>query len=220
MFEGQERFYISQDWITIIFMVVLVLITLAKYLYNDRFNKLFTLYYSDKYYTDFSISKPLIFNFFHGLLLLVFIFNISLLIFYLLRSYHLMDTDYDFLFYLKVLFVSVVFVFLRYIIGVFLGVIFEKNEEQNYLTFLKINNLGLLSLYLFPLLLIINYAPYSKQRFLATFVVFVLLVFASVRSVNILKNDRLNFNTFFYLFLYLCTLEITPFIVSYKLLVK
>ncbi len=220
MFEGQERFYISQDWITIIFMVVLVLITLAKYLYNDRFNKLFTLYYSDKYYTDFSISKPLIFNFFHGLLLLIFIFNISLLIFYLLRSYHLMDTDYDFLFYLKVLFVSVVFVFLRYIIGVFLGVIFEKSEEQNYLTFLKINNLGLLSLYLFPLLLIINYAPYSKQRFLATFVVFVLLVFASVRSVNILKNDRLNFNTFFYLFLYLCTLEITPFIVSYKLLVK
>jgi hypothetical protein len=131
-----------------------------------------------------------------------------------------MDTDYDFLLYLKVIFVSVVFVFLRYIIGVFLGVIFEKSEEQNYLTFLKINNLGLLSLYLFPLLLIINYAPYSKQRFLATSVVFVLLVFASVRSVNILKNDRLNFNTFFYLFLYLCTLEITPFIVSYKLLVK
>ena len=220
MFEGQERFFISQDWITIIFLVVLVLITMAKYLYNERFTKLFSLFYSDKYYTDYSISKPLIFNLFHTLLLLAFIFNISLLIFYLLRSYQLIDTSYNFLFYLNVLLVTVIFIILRYIIGVFLGLVFEKSEEQNYLTFLKVNNLGLMSIYLYPLLLIVNYSPYSTQKFLVTFIAFILLIFASVRSVNVLKNDRLNFNTIFYLFLYLCTLEITPFIVSYKLLVK
>jgi len=220
MFEGQERFIVSHDWITIIFLVVLILISLAKYLYSERFDKLFTLYYSDKYYTDYSNSRPLIFNFFHGLLLFVFIFNISLLIFYLLRSYNLMETDYNFLFYLKVLLVTILFVILRYIIGVFLGVIFEKTDQQNYLTFLKINNLGLMAIYLFPLLLIINYSPYSKQKFLVTLIALVLLVFATIRSVNVLRNDRLNFNTYFYLFLYLCTLEITPFIVSYKLLVK
>ncbi|RUA12138.1 MAG: hypothetical protein DSY82_02045 [Flavobacteriia bacterium] len=220
MFEGQERFIVSHDWITIIFLMVLILLSLAKYLYSERFDKLFTLYYSDKYYTDYSNSRPLIFNFFHGLLLFVFIFNISLLIFYLLRSYNLMETDYNFLFYLKVLLVTILFVILRYIIGVFLGVIFEKTDQQNYLTFLKINNLGLMAIYLFPLLLIINYSPYSKQKFLLTLIALVLLVFAIIRSINVLKNDRLNFNTYFYLFLYLCTLEITPFIVSYKLLVK
>ena len=131
-----------------------------------------------------------------------------------------METDYNFLFYLKVLLVTILFVILRYIIGVFLGVIFEKTDQQNYLTFLKINNLGLMAIYLFPLLLIINYSPYSKQKFLVTLIALILLVFASIRSVNVLRNDRLNFNTYFYLFLYLCTLEITPFIVSYKLLVK
>ncbi len=220
MFEGQERFIVSHDWITIIFLVVLILISLAKYLYNERFDKLFSLYYSDKYYTEYSNSKPLIFNFFHGLLLLVIIFNISLLVFYLLRSYNLMETTYDFLFYLKVLLVTVLFILLRYITGVFLGAVFEKTEQQNHLTFLKINNLGLMTIYLFPLLLIINYSPYSLQKFLVTFVALILLIFASIRLINILRNDRLNFNTYFYLFLYLCTLEITPFIVSYKLLVK
>jgi len=220
MFEGKERFIISQDWITIIFLVVLILITLAKYLYNERFNKLFTLYYSDKYYTDYSNSKPLIFNFFHGLLLLVFIFNISLLIFFLFRSYNLIETDYNFLFFLNLLMASVLFVILRYFIGVFLGIIFEKTEQQTYLTFLKINNLALIAIYLFPLLLIINYSPYSTQKFLVTSIALLLLFIAIIRSINVLRNDRLNFNTYFYLFLYLCTLEITPFIVSYKLLVK
>ncbi len=220
MFEAQYRFFASQDWITIIFMIVLIFLAIAKYRYNERFNKLFSLFYSDKYYTDYSISRPLNFNFFHGLLLSVFFFNISLLIFYLLRSYQLIDTNFDFNFYLKVLFMSIAFVFVRYFTGVILGLIFEKTNQQNYLTYLKINNIGLLTIYLFPLLLIINYAPRSTQKIIVSIVTIIFVVVAIIRSINILRNDRLNFNTFFYLFLYLCTLEITPFIVSYKLLVK
>jgi uncharacterized membrane protein YeaQ/YmgE (transglycosylase-associated protein family) len=131
-----------------------------------------------------------------------------------------METDYDFFFYLKVLLVTIMFIVLRYFAGVFLGMIFEKYEQQGYLTFLKINNLGLLSIYLFPLLLIVNYSPYSLQKLLVSLVAAVLVIFAFVRSLNLLRNDRLNFNTVFYLFLYLCTLEIAPFIVSYKMLVK
>ena len=103
MFEGLERLTFSKDWITIILLVILILITLVKNNFNVRFTKLFSLLYSDKYYTDYLKTNPLLFNKFHFLFFFVIIFNISLIIFNSFIAFKPSENDYDFIFFLQII---------------------------------------------------------------------------------------------------------------------
>ena len=76
MFEGLERITSTSDWVTIFFLVVLTLISILQFNFNERFSKLFSLIYSDKYYTDFIKTRPLNFNIFHLIFFFVVLFNI------------------------------------------------------------------------------------------------------------------------------------------------
>jgi len=54
---------------------------------------------------------------------------------------------------------------------------------------------------------------------LITFTVTATLAVALFRYFVVIKNEKLGFNNLFYLFLYLCALELSPLIVVYKLFV-
>jgi len=47
-------------------LLTLTIITVLKYQFSDRFTKLFSLTYSDKYYTDYVKTNPLILNITHN----------------------------------------------------------------------------------------------------------------------------------------------------------
>ncbi len=219
MFEGQERLLITNDWITVILMIVLLLIAVVKYNFNERFSKLFTLLYSEKYYTDYSKTKPLIFNPFNVFFFFISIFSISLFIYFYFDTFEIQKINPNLIFFFKIFIAVILYVLIRFIIGVFLSIIFESLENQNYFTFLKISNLSLFSIYLFVLLIIINYTPLSYHKYLfiiGGILLFILVVF---QYSSMLKNSKINFNNLFYFILYLCALEIAPFIVVYKLFV-
>lgn len=219
MFEGQERFLISNDWITLIFMINLLLIGIVKFAFNERFTKLFSLLYSEKYYSDYSKTNPLIFNPFNTIFFIVSIFNISLLIYFYFDIFKSQNIDYNLFFFLRIFLGVIFYILVRFIIGFLLGIIFDKQDEQKYLTFLKISNISLFSIYLFSLLIIINYTALSHHRFIFIAGAFLLFIFIISRYFSMLKNSKINFHSLFYLFLYLCALEITPFIVVYKLFI-
>ena len=219
MFEGIERIISSKDWITVIFLLVLTIIAFLKYNFSERFIKLFSISYSDKYYTDYVKTNPLILNKFHLLFFIVIFFNISMLIFFtfqVVKPSFFNDSFYSFT---QIFIAVVLFVFLRYIIGSLLGEVFDVYDQQKQFTFLKLSNLSLLSVLLFPLLLFLNYSigPYHKTMIVIGF--FIVVILFLIHYYNLLKNDKLNFNNLFYLFLYLCALEIAPFIVIYKMFV-
>jgi len=76
MFEGIEKISVTSDWITLIFMTVLILIAILQFNFTERFSKLFSLVYSEKYYTDYIKTRPLIFNWFHVIFFFIIIFQI------------------------------------------------------------------------------------------------------------------------------------------------
>jgi hypothetical protein len=143
-----------------------------------------------------------------------------MLIYYTFETFKLREFTYDLSFYSKIVLSVVIYIIMRYLIGIFLGGVFENQEAQKYFTFLKINNLGMVSIYLFPALVLIGYTSLSLRTFLTSIVVILTFVFIIQRYFSILKNDKIKFDKLFYLILYLCTLEITPFIVAYKLIVS
>ncbi len=219
MFEGLERSLFSKDWITLIILVVLILITFSKYYYNERFTKLFSLLYSEKYYTDFLKTKPFLFSLFHFFLFLVLLLNLSLLVYFSFETFKPDKYTIEFSFFIQIVLVVFLYFLARYIIGYLLGIIFDVFEHQRHFTFLKISNLSLISILYFPLLILISYSTIALRKFLISFSLIMVLVLLFSRYYVMLKNERLNFNKFFYLILYLCALEIAPFIVIYKMFV-
>jgi hypothetical protein len=219
MFEGLDRISNSGDWTTLVFMLVLILITIVNYSHGERFTKLFSLLYSEKYYTDYIKTNPLLFNNFHFFFFFVIIFNISLFLFFIFNAYKLVNVDYNFSFYLILLLSVFLYISLRYLLGMLLGFIFDVYYDQKYFTFLKISNLCLLSVLLFPLLILINYTVGNIHMILVTLGIVIVVILFIIRYYIIVKNEKLNFNNLFYLFLYLCALELSPFIVIYKLFV-
>ena len=216
MFEGIERATLTSDWITLFFLMVLILIAILQFNFTERFSKLFSLVYSEKYYTDFIKTRPLIFNWFHVLFFFIIIFNISLWVYFTLNAFQpekVGDHLYD---YLQIVTLIVSYVIIRYFTGVVLAFIFELEDGQRYFTFLKISNLALISILIFPLLILTGYSVGIFHKFLITFTVAVSVGITLFRYFVMIKNEKLNFNNLFYLFLYLCALELAPFIVIYK----
>jgi len=219
MFEGIEKVSLTSDWVTLLFMGVLVLIAILQYNFTERFSKLFSLVYSEKYYTDYIKTRPLIFNRFHIIFFFIILFNISLCIYFALNAFNTPQNDGQFYFYFQILVMALGYFILRNLMGFILAHIFELEEDQKYFTFLKISNLALVSVLIFPLLILTNYSVGFFHKFLITFSLIASLAIALFRYFVLIKNEKLSFNNLFYLFLYLCALELAPFIVVYKLFV-
>ena len=220
MFEGIEKISATSNWITLVFLAVLILIAVLQFNFTERFSKLFSLVYSEKYYTDYIKTRPLIFNWFHVIFFLIILFNISLSIYFALNAISSPEIDSQFYFYFQIFSLTLVYFILRYFIGFLLGNLFELEEGQNYFTFLKMSNLALISVMIFPLLILTNYSVGYFHKFLITFGIVASLAIALFRYFVLIKNEKLSFNNLFYLFLYLCALELAPFIVIYKLFVE
>ena len=219
MFEGLERVSAAGDWVTIFLVAELLMLSILQYNFKERFYKLFSLIYSEKYYTDFIKTRPLIFNWFHVLFFFIININISLLLFFVLQAFDPGLADYDLRFFLRILILSAAYFSIRYILGSFLGNLFNLSERHSYFTFLKISNLSLIVVLILPLLILSCYSVGIFHKFWITLTLVASVALALFRYFVLIKNEKLDFNNLFYLFLYLCALELAPFIVIYKLFV-
>lgn len=220
MFDGQERIVFSPDWLTIVFLVILLLIAIIKNNFSEQLSALFSLLYSDKYYSDFGKVKPLIWNNFNILFFLIFILVSAVMIYYSLNAYVNDSFLFDLGYFLKILAGVLIYLVLRYTFEVILSSLFEIFEEYKFFSFVKLSNLFLISVYLLPVLLFITYVNSSQYViFIGAALIFLALVIL-FRYIKALQYDRINFSNIFYLFLYLCALEIAPIILIYKLIVS
>lgn len=219
MFEGLERMTSTSDWVTLFFLLVLVLIAVLQFNFTERFNKLFSLGFSEKYYTDYLKTRPLIFSSFHFIFFFIIIINLSLIIFFAFNAFSPGSIDNQFYFFFQILLATIIYFLIRYFIGFLIGYILNVEDGQTYFTFLKISNLALLSILIFPLLVLSNYSVGLFHKFLITFSIVSSLLASLFLYFVVVKNEKLSFNNLFYLFLYLCALELAPFIVVYKLFV-
>ena len=220
MFDGQERIVFSPDWLTIVFLVILLLIAVIKNNFSEQLSSLFSLLYSDKYYSDFGKVKPLIWNNFNILFFLIFILVSAVMIYYSLNAYVNDSFRFDLGYFLKILAGVLIYLVLRYTFEVILSSLFEIFEEYKFFSFVKLSNLFLISVYLLPVLLFITYVNSSQYViFIGAALIFLALVIL-FKYIKALQYDRINFSNIFYLFLYLCALEIAPIILIYKLIVS
>lgn len=213
-------FSIKNDWTTYIFIIILTLLAVAKWIYKEQLISLLTIFFSKDYFLKYGKNNQLIFNGFNTILFVIQGFVISLLIVCYQSLYNIEILDLNGLqLFSSIFFITIIFFGLRYIIGKVLASIFELTKEHEYLTFSKISYLYSIIVIILPFIFLSFYTKiYNFLLFQLTIVIFSILLI--IRYINILINNKnLIFSRLFYFILYLCALEIAPILLIYKILV-
>ena len=202
----------TSDWITIILLSSLVLPVLAKSLFHGRFLSFIILPFNNKYIFMYS-KKEKLFNWFHIFLTLFQIINFTLFIF--LSADVFIDTNDDaFPFLYPVLLLGILaFTALKIAIQLGNGLIFGSGKVISALIFKKLSYLNYSGFIMFLANLLLAY-PNTDSRLVVFVSIFLILLINIIGWVTLLRNhQKFIANYFFYFILYLCALEISPFII-------
>ena len=203
------------DILTLTFIGCLIIVALSKSLFTKRFNEFILLLFNSRH-TNQYIKEQRFFDLFEGLLFLNFIINLGLLLhIYLSNQASNAIPQMDVFKYalliglfliLKVLFERLLSSVLD-IEPIIDKYIFEKTSFQNFI--------GLL---LLPLNALLIYSLPPNPVILIT----LLAILLSIQLFGLFLFIKNNLNVFrkslFYFILYLCTLEIAPYVVLYKII--
>jgi len=209
----------TKNWVTLTCLLIMVILVLVSLKNKERFTIFLTLFFSKKYFNIYRKYTKLNYNFFTIALFISQILTFSLLLFLLNKEINAINS-YSLTSFISILSLVFFFIVVRYILGKLLGIVFDIEDLQNTITYLKINYLNFIGVLTFPLLLIGLYSRLINSYFIyitASIAIVLLLLFY---IYMVIFTRKVIFKNIFYFILYLCTLEITPLVIIIKLITK
>ncbi len=203
------------DWITLLILSSLVFIIIAKKAYYHRFLNFIILPFNNKYIFMYN-KKEKLFNWFHILLTLFQIINTSIFIFLSWKIFakpQEVTTASTSNLFLLILGGIILFQLLKLFLQLFNGFIFDANKIISALVFKKTSYLNYSAILMFFANVTLCYVLIgSKSVVYVTFAL--ILLINGIGWATLLRNHQ-NFiaSNFFYFILYLCTLEIAPWLI-------
>lgn len=217
MNESVYRTAISNDWLTLLFVACLGLVVCAKLLFETRFSYFKSLFASDKYLLIYGKEKRLVFNWFNMLLFATQIISYTLIIYLAFDSFLPAFANTKFLF-LKVFSFLLLGISFKYFLEKIIASTFEIDQLIEQYNFQKLSYRNLISLYLLPLTVIVIFANFDTTVILYVVIVLFLLVNLIVSLIIFRNYQKTIIDNLFYFILYLCALEIAPYLIVYKVM--
>lgn len=207
------RVAISNNWLTIIFIIALVLLVGLKLLNQQKLFGYVRAFFQKGFIEKKAEERVSFFNNFN---IILYLFSILMhAAFFALTAQELLGIEIDFYVYLKVLsFIAAYTILFMVLDGIF-GSLFEIQNELVYFTAAKSGYFYNTALMLFPFLIITVYSFLSIHLLLVVFIV----LFTLSIVLTVINNKKLIINKLFYFILYLCALEIAPLLIIYKITV-
>lgn len=214
-----ERYSTANDLMTLVILLVLILLVIARSLYPYRFEDFMALFSSGKYMIIKSREHKALFGF-NVLMLIVHLLIASIFIFVVYRTFIDPDPQETNVLFLRIFTAYSFLVLLKSTVEKMIANIFDLDESiENYL-FQKHSYRNFISLGLFVVSIFLVYSGnpgkwvfYITGAFLAAF-----WIFSYVRIIR--KNQGFITLNLFYFILYLCAIEIAPYIILYKLIIS
>ena len=212
-----ERHTEALDWITLFLSGCIVLYTLAKYLYPRRFQEYIYLPLSNKYFLvqgkSDEIQHP-----FNILLFIAQVITMSLFIFLILRTLSPeMPKNNPWLF-LQICTGYTVFILVKFYVEKIIGSLFNMDTLINKYLYQKLSYRNLIAVLVFMGNLIFYYIITPSETGLLVFTLVLLALNGIALFYSYKTNGKLIMSNFFYFILYLCALEISPYIILYKVI--
>ena len=206
-----NRIIESLDWVTLIMVGCILIIAILKVIYPKRFNDFIRLPVSNNYFLAKGKSEELRHPF-SILLFIIQLISISLFI----NLFFLEKGKANVLLFLQILFVVFVFIIVKTSIEKMIGAIFSIEKLIDHYIYEKLSYRNFLSLLLIITNLIFYFSIKPDLNTLLILTGILFLVNMLILSYSYKNYRSLIFSNLFYFLLYICALEISPYLLLYK----
>jgi len=214
--QATDRIYEYQDWITIIFLICFVLLVLAKLLFPQRFEEFISLLNSGKFIA-FKGKENKAFHAFNILLLTIQALAISIFL-YIAYTYFFETSSSAIVSFIRILTAYFCLILIKAGIEKIIGNIFDLDEKIDYYLFQKFSYRNFISLFILIASLFLVYSVNPTALIIGIIGITAITANAFGLVIIYRRNQSLFSANWFYFILYLCALEIAPYIILYKLI--
>ncbi len=210
-----ERLNPSADLATVLLLGCFVLFAAAKYFYPKRFDEFILLIISNKYFLVHGKNDK-IWHPFNVLLFIGQIITVSLFALLLFKVFNTTEFSDNKWLFLQISTGYTVFVLIKFSIEKIIGNVFSMDTLINQYLYQKLSYRNSIAVLLFMgnLFFFYGYPPTAISLLIFVLIVFILNALALFNSY---KNwGTIVLGNFSYFILYLCALEISPYIILYK----
>lgn len=203
------------DWITGILIACFAIAALTKILYPFRFQEFLRLPITNKYFIIYGKNDAL----YHPFNVLLFIGQVALasvLLFLIFKWKNPSITSNSIIVYSQICIGLVVFIVVKIALEKLIGIVFNFPTLINKYLYQKMSYRNLMSvLFLTFVILLVYITPLSSFIFYT--VIGIMAVLNGIALFSSYKEQRsIIIPHFFYFIMYLCALEISPYIILYK----
>lgn len=210
--EALERTFHSNDWVTLVFILSLLCLVFARAFFLSRFQNFMILPFNNKYVFLYN-KKGRLLHGFHVILSLFAFLNLTLYV--VLVGQALSGRSFGPQGYVLLTGAGLLAAFFLLKLGLQLGgaAILEFREFSSAVIWKKMTYLNYSSLVMFTANLLLGYVAKDSNAIIYSSI-FLILGINVIGWIGILKiHQKLIAAHLFYFILYLCTLEIAPFLV-------
>jgi len=210
--EPVQRVINNIDWISVIIFSSVLCIVIAKNLFYNRFLNFMILPFNNKYIFMYNKKDKLI-NWFNIFFTIFQLLNFSLFIYLASNILSNSENDHYPMVFLIILGFLFTFLFGKIFLQIGSGFVFNNNKIISEFIFKKLSYLNFSSIIMLAANIILTYV--LKDSKIVVFAsIFLILVVNVIGWITIIKNyQKIISSYFFYFILYLCALEIAPFVI-------
>ncbi|MFL1012500.1 DUF4271 domain-containing protein [Flavisericum labens] len=210
------RHIISNELFTVLLVIGLAVVAAAKLTSPKRFEDFILVLGNDKYLKIYSRDQKF-FDKFDALLFGNLV--LSVLVFCLISVRHISNTTLSLNDMFKLLVAIVSLILVKVLIERLIGSLFEIDQLIDQYIFHKISFKNYLGLILLPINALMLYS-FTPSAILVYVIIILLLILNIIGLLSSLKSHlNLIKHNIFYFILYLCALEIAPYVILYKVFI-
>jgi len=211
------REVISNELFTILIVLGLCILAFAKYAFSNRFNDYLWVIGNSKYLKIYAREQKFI-DQFDSLLFVNLIISLSIFSFVGYNTF-VDSLPFDLTTFIK-LFVGIgAIILIKILLERLIGSLFDIDELIDSYIFQKTNYKNYIGLFLLPINIILIYAIQPTATIMYVVIAFIILINLIGFITSFKTHQKTILNNLFYFILYLCALEIAPYIILYKLFI-
>ena len=204
-----------KDAFTVIILSLIIIITLIKYNNHKKFSSLLKIFWNSSYLKKYKYEK-ITYYLFDYLLQTNFIISLGLFAFIFSIVYNGNSLAFNFLEFINIIQIIITFLVLKNLAEILISWVFNTQWLTKLYLNEKINYNSLIGLIILPINILILYFfnPSINTLFIFTCIILLLKLTAYINSFILHKKTIKK--SWFYFILYLCTLEIIPYLLLYN----
>ncbi len=209
------RDILLKDAFTVIILSLIIIITLIKYNNHKKFNSLLKIFWNSSYLKKYKYEK-ITYYLFDYFLQINFIVSLGLFVFIYNIIYNGNRLSFNFLEFIDIIQIIITFLVLKNLTEIVISWVFNIQWLTNLYLNEKINYNSLIGLIILPINILILYFFNPSINILFIFIYIILLLKLTAYVNSFILHQKTIKKSWFYFILYLCTLEIIPYLLLYN----